>query len=179
MTVLKTERLVLRPWRKEDAEALTPLADNRKIWLNVRDLFPHPYTPEDAQRWITASQANPLHHNFAIAKDDQLIGGIGLHLLTDVHRRVAEIGYWIGEPFWGQGFCTEAVKKVVEWAFDTFDIVRIQAGIFEHNGASMRVLEKAGFHQEAHLKQVLTKDGKTFDEFLYVRFTNRSLMNKT
>src|SRR5215467_3698124 len=127
MTVLKTERLILRPWRKEDVEALPSIANNRKIWMNVRDLFPHPYTSEDAQRWVSSCNTNPLHHNFAITKDDLLIGGIGLHLWTDVYRRVAEIGYWIGEPFWGQGYCTETVKKVCEWAFASFDIVRIQA----------------------------------------------------
>lgn len=168
MTVLKTERLILRPWRKEDCKTLPSLANNRKIWENVRDLFPHPYTLDDATRWIQFSAENPLHHNFAVTFEDRLIGAIGLHLLSDVYRRTAEIGYWLGEPYWGKGFTTEAVKKVTEWAFNTFELGRIQAGIFEGNQASMRVLEKAGYHLEAHLKKALTKDGKTFDEFLYV-----------
>jgi len=169
MTVLNTERLVLRPWRKDDCKSLPTLANNRKIWLNVRDLFPHPYTLEDATRWIQHSAENPHHHNFAVTHEETLIGAVGLHLLTDVYRRAAEIGYWLGEPYWGKGFMTEAVKKVTDWAFKTFDICRIQAGCFESNRASMRVLEKAGYHLEAELKKFLTKDGSTFNELLYVK----------
>lgn len=175
LSFLQTERLFLRSWIPEDIHALPPLANNPKIWRNVRDLFPYPYTLQDAQRWVSHFADNPSHHNFAITRlgvtqEGELLGGIGLHQLSDVYRRVAEIGYWLAEPFWGQGYATEAVKKLTDWGFAKLDIVRIQAGVFEGNQASMRVLEKCGYQQEARLKKVLTKDGKTFDEFLYAAF---------
>jgi RimJ/RimL family protein N-acetyltransferase len=132
MTQIKTERLVLRPWKKGDEDSLVSLANNRKIWINVRDLFPHPYTHEDAQNWIHLSKSNPLHHNFALQWKEHLIGGIGLHRLSDVYRRAAEIGYWIGEPFWGEGFCTEGVKAVTEWGFENLDLSN-QAGFSNIN----------------------------------------------
>jgi len=169
MEEIRTERLFLRPWRKDDEEPLVLLANNRKIWLNVRDLFPHPYTHEDAQNWIHLSRTNPLHYNYAIQWTEHMIGGIGLHRMSDVYRRTVEIGYWIGEPFWGQGFATEAVRALSEWGFKSLDIVRIQAGVFEWNKASMRVLEKAGFHFESKLEKAITKEEKTVDEWLWVR----------
>jgi RimJ/RimL family protein N-acetyltransferase len=86
---------------------------------------------------------------------------------TDVYRRSAEIGYWLGEEYWGLGIATEAVLAVVDYGFQTFDIHRIFAGVFERNSASMRVLEKAGFKQEARLIKAITKEGQTMDEFIY------------
>ena len=97
------------------------------------------------------------------------VGGIGLDLRSDIFRRSAEIGYWLGEPFWGRGLTTEAVRAVTDYAFETFDLRRIDAGVFEWNRASMRVLEKAGYTCEARLRKSITKEGQTIDQLIYAR----------
>jgi RimJ/RimL family protein N-acetyltransferase len=118
-------------------------------------------------RWIEiATPATPIN-NFAIVVDGAAVGGIGLMLKEDVFRRSAEIGYWLGEEFWGHGIVTEAVRAVTRYAFDTFDICRVFAGVFEWNPASMRVLEKAGYEFECRMRKSVTKDGETIDEFIY------------
>lgn len=143
-------------------------ANNYKIWRNVRDRFPHPYTLEDAHRWLEhATQEDPTT-SFAIVVDEQAAGGIGLVLRDDIYHRSAEIGYWLGEAFWGRGVMTEAVRAVSEWAFTNFDLCRIYAGVLEWNPSSMRVLEKAGFRFEARLRKAVTKEGVTMDELIYV-----------
>jgi RimJ/RimL family protein N-acetyltransferase len=103
----------------------------------------------------------------AIVVDAEACGGIGIHPLEDVHRRTAEIGYWLAEPFWGQGIVTGAVRAIIPVAFDRYAIVRLQAGIFANNPASMRVLEKCGFVREAGHKNAITKNGTTMDEVMY------------
>lgn len=158
---------VLRPWRPGDEASLVKHANNRKIWRNVRDLFPYPYTPQHAREWVhRAGRVHP-RTNFAIAVDGDAVGGIGIVLREDIYRRSAEIGYWLGEEFWGRGIVTEAVKAMSDWGFAHFDICRIYAGVFEWNPASMRVLEKAGYTLEARLAKQVTKDGETIDEFIY------------
>ncbi len=158
---------VLRPWRPGDEASLVKHANNRNIWRNVRDLFPYPYTPQHAREWVhRAGRVHP-RTNFAIAVDGDAVGGIGIVLREDIYRRSAEIGYWLGEEFWGRGIVTEAVKAMSDWGFAHFDICRIYAGVFEWNPASMRVLEKAGYTLEARLAKQVTKDGETIDEFIY------------
>ena len=164
---LALSRCVVRSFRKEDAPSLARQADNRKIWLNLRDQFPSPYTLIDAERWVREAAAmNPQTH-FAIAVDGVAIGAIGLRLKTDVRRRTAEIGYWLGEEFWGRGIATEAVLALSEFALREFDLVRLYAAVFEGNPASARVLEKAGYEREARLRKAVVKDGRTLDLMLY------------
>jgi Acetyltransferases, including N-acetylases of ribosomal proteins len=157
----------IRNWRHGDQQSLVRHANNRKIWLNVRDRFPHPYTLADADGWIKKVTSDPSCHDFAIAVDDVAVGGISIFLQTDIFRRSAEIGYWLGEEFWGRGIVTEAVRAMTEYAFSNFDICRIYAGVFEWNPASMRVLEKAGYEFESRTKKSVTKNGQTMDEFIY------------
>ena len=157
----------LRDWRRGDEQSLVRHANNRKIWRNLRDLFPHPYTMADAEGWIARASAETPCANFAIVVDGAAVGGIGLVLKDDVFRRSAEIGYWLGEEFWGRGIVSEAVRAVTEYAFSNFDICRIYAGVFEWNPASMRVLEKAGYEFEGRMKKSVTKDGQTIDELIY------------
>jgi len=88
-------------------------------------------------------------------------------LQTDLLRRSAEIGYWLGEEYWGRGIMTEAVRAMTEYAFETFDINRVYAGVLEYNLSSVRVLEKNGYVCEGRLRQAYTKDGKTYDQLLY------------
>lgn len=158
---------VLRPWRPGDEASLVSQANNRNIWRNVRDRFPYPYTLAHAREWIQLSGRVHPSTNFAIVVDGRAVGGIGVVLRDDIYRRSAEIGYWLGEEFWGRGIVTEAVVAITDWTFANFDICRVYAGVFEWNPASMRVLEKAGYRLEARLSKQVTKDGETIDEFIY------------
>lgn len=160
--------LRLRPWRESDRGSLVRYANNREIWLNLKDRFPHPYTEADADRWLSREPATAAV-NFAIELDGEAIGGVGLEFLTDVHRLTADIGYWLGEPFWGRGTATKAVKAATAYAFATFDLRRIQATAYEWNPASMRVLEKADYRREARLRSSIVKDGRIGDSMLYAR----------
>jgi [ribosomal protein S5]-alanine N-acetyltransferase len=171
---LETERLVLRPWCQEDAEALVRHADNRRVWINLRDLFPHPYTLNDAHEFIlmNAVRGGPPM-NLAIEHAGEAIGGIGLHPLSDVARFTAEVGYWIGETFWGRGLAAEALLRFTEYAFEQFQYERLEGWIFTSNPASARVLEKAGYALEATLRRSAFKDGRFLDCHLYVRFRPR------
>jgi len=165
----KYEQFQLRDWQRSDIDALVKYADNRKIWLNLRDVFPHPYTRKDAEAWLGITGERYPGTHFAIVIDGEAAGGISLIPKSDVYHRTAEIGYWLGEPFWGRGIVTTAVKAVTEWGFSTFDLCRIEAGVFGHNMASMRVLEKAGYVREGVLRKSITKDGTTMDSVLYAK----------
>lgn len=164
---LSLDHCSIRSWHLEDAEALVRYANNRRVWRNLRDSFPHPYTAEDADDWIELANAVQPETNFAIAVGEEAVGGIGLELKADVFRKSAEIGYWLGEPFWGRGIATEAVVGLTEWGFANLDLERIYAGVFSWNPASGRVLEKAGYVHEATLERSVFKDGEVLDEFVY------------
>ena len=109
---------------------------------------------------------NPLT-NFAIEVGGEYAGGIGLTLESDVFYRSAEIGYWLGEPFWGGGIATAAVRTFTKFAFDNFDLLRIFANVFAWNPASGHVLEKAGYLREGVMRQCVCKQGEVTDAFLY------------
>lgn len=136
----------------------------------MRDAFPSPYTMDDARRFIAMATGPDAPLLLAIEVQREAAGGIGIHPLGDVYRGTAEIGYWLAEPFWGKGIMTGAVEALVPVAFQQTDLVRIQAGIFADNPASMRVLEKAGFTREAVHRHAVTKRGVVMDEVMYVRF---------
>lgn len=164
---IQLKNCLLRSWQVGDEEALALHANNYKIWRNVRDRFPHPYTLEDAERWIAHARDEQPQTNFAIEFAGAAVGGVGLIFHDDIYHRSAEIGYWLGETYWGRGLATEAVRGLTVWAFETYDLARIYAGVLEWNPASARVLEKAGFRFEARLRQSVTKEGLTMDELLY------------
>lgn len=161
------EKFVLRKWQPGDERSLAENANNRKIWINLRDMFPHPYRMRDAREWVSQASKETPHTNFAIVIEDKAVGGVGLTLKSDINRKSAEIGYWLGEPYWNQGIATEAVKAITGYGFDHFGLCRIYAGIMEWNPASGRVLEKCGYTLEARLKKNITKVGKTMDELVY------------
>jgi len=164
---LELKTCVIRPWRPGDEESLVEHANNYNIWRNLRDRFPHPYTMEDARKWIRLAGEESPQTNFAIVVDGKAIGGIGLVMNGDIHRCSAEIGYWLGEAFWGRGIATEAVRALTQWAFDNFDLSRIYAGVLEWNPASMRVLEKAGYQLEGRLRKAVVKQNRVMDELIY------------
>jgi len=151
----------MRPWRVGDECSLQENADNPRFNENLRDRFPSPYTLEDARQWIEATGKQKPPSNFAIEVSGKAVGAIGLDLQDDVHRRSAEIGYWLGEPYWGRGIMTAAVRAMTDYGFATFDICRIFATVYEWNPASARVLEKAGFEFEARLRKSVTKNART------------------
>ena len=158
---------LIRPWRSGDKAALVKHADNRRIWLNLRDIFPYPYTAKDADVWLAhVAEQDPVT-SLAIEAGGEAVGGIGLLLGGDVHRLSAEIGYWLGEGVWGRGIATAALRAFTPWAFATFGLERIWAGVFSTNPASMRVLEKAGYVREAVLRSAVVKDGALLDQVIY------------
>ena len=135
--------------------------------MNLRDRFPYPYTDRDARNWLDCIVGHQPETNFAISVAGEAVGGIGFILQPDVARRSAEIGYWLGEKFWGRGIATEAVVAVTDHAFANHDLCRVYAHVFEWNRASARVLEKAGYEFEGRMRKSVTKDGKTIDQLMY------------
>jgi RimJ/RimL family protein N-acetyltransferase len=144
-------------------------ANNRNVWLNLRDRFPHPYTKDDAKRWLEIATEIKPETNFAIAVEGVAIGAVGFSVQSDVAYRSGEIGYWLGEEFWGRGIATEALVAVTDYAFASYDLCRLYAHVFEWNLASARVLEKAGYKLEGRLNKSVTKDKQTIDQLLYAR----------
>jgi RimJ/RimL family protein N-acetyltransferase len=161
--------VVLRAFEPGDAPSLARHADNANIARWLRDRFPHPYTLADAESWIGFARSQVPMTNFAVVQDGEAIGGAGLTLLDDIWRRSAEIGFWLGEPFWGRGIMSRVVPALTEWAFQSFDLARVFATVFAGNDASARVLEKAGYACEGTLRQAACKDGVLLDLWLYAR----------
>lgn len=157
----------VRSWQTGDVESLAKYANNRKIWLNLRDAFPHPYTKQDARDWVRNVCQRSPETSFAIAVDEEAVGGIGFVLHPDVERVSAEIGYWIGEPFWGRGLVADALRAVTEYAMQTHGLTRVYAVPFARNTASCRVLEKAGYVLEGRLRKSAIKDGQLTDQMQY------------
>src|SRR5581483_8477762 len=125
---------------------------NRKIWLNMQDAFPHPYTQASAAAFLDLADRQDPTTFFALATEHEAIGGVGVSIRQDVHRLTAEIGYWLAEPYWGRGIMTEAVSGFTELALERFGLKRIYAEPYANNAGSCRVLEKAGFRLEGRLQ---------------------------
>jgi ribosomal-protein-alanine N-acetyltransferase len=157
----------VRPWRAADAPALVKYADNPNIARQLRDRFPHPYTLRDAKAFIHSSAGVQPAVSFAIVVQDEPAGGIGISADSDVERFSAEIGYWLGEPFWGRGITVEAVRLVSAYAFADCRLLRLFALPFADNRQSTRVLEKAGYTLEATLRSSAVKNGVARDQALY------------
>jgi RimJ/RimL family protein N-acetyltransferase len=167
--ILALNRCVVRPYNKDDATSIAEAANNPKIAKWMSNLFPHPYTIEDANKWL--SILSPLH-DFTICEPNSgsVIGGIGLKPREDIHYRTMEIGYWLSEGYWGCGIVTDVVSAFSEWSFKNFThVVRLQAEVFEGNKASCRVLEKAGFEFEGRQKSAVEKWGDIMDTMTYVK----------
>jgi RimJ/RimL family protein N-acetyltransferase len=164
---LQLTRCTIRSWANDDVASLVKYADNRKIWLNLRDRFPHPYTRRDGRDFIQLARSQRPETMFAIDVGGEAAGGIGFVPNSDVERVSAEIGYWLGEPFWGRGIATEALAAVTRYAVDTHHLTRVYALPYARNVASCRVLEKAGFTLEARLRRSAIKDGEIIDQMQY------------
>lgn len=158
---------ILRKWTIDDAESLVANANNFNIAKFMTDGFPHPYTIDNAVKFIDFAMNTETARIFAIDVSGFAVGGIGLHLQQDIMRKNAELGYWLGEKYWGQGIVTEAIKQIVDYGFSNLDITRIYARPFNTNLASQKVLEKAGFIHEASLTKTIFKNGEYLDEYIY------------
>jgi RimJ/RimL family protein N-acetyltransferase len=157
----------VRSWEARDIASLVEQANSRKIWRNLRDHFPHPYTAADGRRFLKNVRATPSETMFAIAVDGKAVGGIGYVPQKDVERVSAEIGYWLGEAYWDRGIATAALIAVTKYAIERHGLTRLFALPFAWNMASCRVLEKAGYTLEARLRRSAIKDGEITDQLLY------------
>lgn len=170
--IITNNQLTIRPFYVYDAKSLAKLCNNKKIWDNLRDYIPFPYSEKNAIEFIKSCQTESPQQTFAIEFKGEFAGSIGLVKQTDVYRLSAEIGYWLGEPFWGKGIATEAVKLITEYGFSHLGLIRIYSGVFDFNKASQRVLEKAGFTLECIVQKAVIKNENVCDEYRYVLVKN-------
>ncbi len=165
---LECSKSTVRDWSSADRTELVRHANNRKVWRNLTHAFPYPYTDADADSWLAsmASVVEPTH--WAIEVEGAAVGGIGVTLGEGVFSKTAELGYWLGEAFWGRGIMSDAVAHVAPYAMARFRLCRLQAAVYEWNPGSMRVLEHSGFTRESVARANVFKDGQVIDEFIYV-----------
>lgn len=169
MIIARHGDVILRELEETDIPKLAEYANNQKVSNNLRDAFPSPYTVEDARAFVAMARGRDPKSIFAIEYKGEYVGNISLMPCGDVYRNSAEIGYFIGEPFWNKGIMTTAVTLITAYGFDILGVVRIFTGIFEYNKASGCVLEKCGFEKEAVFKKAITKKGVLYDEVRYAR----------
>lgn len=167
----------LRAWRPQDAPALAGLINNKKVQDNLRDGIPYPYTPADAGQFIRQMLAADEGSvwAFAVEADGALAGSVAVYRQGNIHRRTGELGYYLGEPFWGKGVATAAVGQACRAVFARTDLLRIFAEPFAHNAASCRVLEKCGFTCEGTLRWNAVKNGRVVDMKLYALLKGQGL----
>lgn len=166
---LLTSRLCLRPFRLSDAAEVQQLAGDFEVARQV-EIIPHPYPDGVAEAWIqTHADAFANRTGVIVAltrlSDNQLLGSMGLHLSRE--HATAELGYWIGRPFWGHGYATEAAQTLVEFGFQTLQLHRIYGRCFAGNPGSARVLSKVGMQFEGCQRQHLVRFGVRHDLNLY------------
>jgi len=159
----------LRKWSEADLDGLVKYANNYDVAKWLTNGFPHPYTQEDGKAYLSMIANDNPTKVFAIDVNGEAVGSIGIFPQADIHEKNAEVGYWLAENYWGQGIMSKAIQKIVEYGFQTFDIVRVFARPFSTNLKSQRVLEKAGFVLEARLKKALFKNGELIDELIYAK----------
>lgn len=159
--------VTLRPFNYDDKPSLIALANNKKVSDNLFDAFPFPYTSESADDFLKNAIETKPHQRMAILLNGKHVGNVGLHPLQDIYRNTAEIGYFVGEEFWGRGIATEAIKQMISYGFSELNLRRISAGVMDYNKASARVLEKAGFQFEGVSKGAILKNGLVCDEIRY------------
>lgn len=165
-------QITLRELKSVDIYALVRNANNIKIWKNMKDSFPHPYTLEDATALVRFVHDNNIKVVKAIEFKGEFVGIISLHLEDDVFRFNAEIGYWIGEMYWGKGIGTKAIELMTAFGFKELKLNRIYAQVFENNIGSMIILERNGYLKEGILRQAIFKEGKFLSNIIYGKLSN-------
>ena len=174
--ILQSGDVLLRPLKKEDARPMSLLANNEKIERNLRDGFPIPYTLRDAKRYIKQFMNHP--GLFAIVYRGEYAGNISLMQHENVYRKSAEIGYFLGEPFWNKGIMTTAVKLITDFGFSGCNFARIHTGVYSYNQASQKVLIKCGYRLEGILSKNIFKHGELYDEVRFAKI-NPAVENGT
>ena len=165
--MLTDGKITVRSFADRDASSLASLANNKKVWDNLRDFIPYPYTTGDAVFFINLTRNENPRMTFAIDYEGQLCGVISLVAQTDVYKKTAEIGYWIGESFWNKGIAIKAVNIITNYGFDQLGLVRIYTGVFEYNDASMKVLEKCGYKKDGVFEKAIIKNDQILNEHRY------------
>ena len=164
---IELSKSAIRSLRMSDAPNVVKYGNNFNVWINLTDRFPHPYTLIHAYAWLKQHVGTAPETSFAIEVEGAYAGEIGFHPQPGEHRLCAEIGYWLGEEYWGIGIATEAVRAMTEYLFAKHNLVRLHAHVFEWNSASIRVLEKCGYIREAVLRRSVIKNERIIDEMLY------------
>lgn len=159
----------LKKWDVKYIEDVAEIGNNPKIAANLRNGYPMPYTLADAKGYVESciEKDDKGQITRAIVVDGRAVGSIGIFLRSDVYEKSAEMGYWLGEPFWGKGIMSQAVRQLCREAFEMFDIIRIDAEPFAHNQGSRHVLENAGFTLEGIMRKGVYKNGEVFDHCMY------------
>lgn len=157
----------IRNWKRGDEWDLVQVANDPDVSRYLTDRFPSPYTLQDAYAWIDLSEAKRDETNFAIEVGGGVAGGIGYTLGTYETRLTATMGYWLGQPFWGRGITTAALRALTDYAFKTHGLRRISSVVMAPNAASARVLEKAGYIREGIVRNGVVKRGEVYDLLLY------------
>ena len=160
-------KFILRPWTMSDLDSLVESANNENIAKFLTNKFPYPYTREAGTNFISSAIQGSPTNIFAIDVEGSAVGGIGIHPQSDVECKNAEMGYWLAEPYWGNGIITSAIKQMIDYSFTNFEINRIFARPFGNNFASQKVLEKAGFVLEATFSRTMFKNGEYLDELIF------------
>ena len=168
---IRIRDFLIREWRRGDEESLVRHANNPNVSRHLREIFPYPYTADEATRWIMHASSKIPTTDFAIVVGGKAAGGIGFFQLGDVARRSVDIGYWLGEAHWGKGIMTDVLRAMSDHIFANFDVCRIQTIVFESNLTSIRVLEKAGYSYEGRQRRAVTKNGITMDALMYALVT--------
>jgi RimJ/RimL family protein N-acetyltransferase len=169
-------RVVIRPWRDSDQADLVAAAADRRIWRNLDERFPHPYTPADADWWIAHASADGDTLNLAIEIDGRAAGGIGVRPGPGVRDRTGVLGYWLGAAHWGRGIASATVAAFADAVLASERYVRLEATVFAWNPASMRVLEKCGFTREGVLRAAVWKDDALIDAVMYARIASEDVV---
>lgn len=167
MEIIINDKLKLRAWEKADKQELQRIANNLNVAKYLRELFPSPYTSNDAEKWISINEMVLEETQFCIEYDGKPIGNIGIYIQNDIHKFTAEIGYWLGEEYWNKGIITDCIKIVTPFFINKFQLKRIYATTFSENIGSAKALEKAGYVLEGILKKNAFKNGVDIDSNMY------------
>lgn len=159
--------IMLRAWASDDYAALVRHGNNKLVWRNLTDMFPHPYTHADAVEWVSIANAPGPNLSLAIDLAGEAIGGAGVIAAEGNGFHTGQFGYWLGQAHWGRGIATAVARALKDHAFSGARFKRLEAPVFAWNPPSMRVLEKAGFVREGVLRKSVLKDGQLIDSVMY------------
>lgn len=171
---LQAKHCLLRPLNAADAPSIARHANDERVWRNLFEGFPHPYTLEDAKFWCTEGSHDLSLFGFVwgIEIDREIVGCLGVRPETEASDSCnAEVGYWLGHAYWGKGIAVDALITATQWAFSELtQIERLFAPIYSRNAASQRVAQKAGYTLEARIPRSKLKAGEVLDVMQYAHY---------